>query len=187
MTTYHLISIILAVICFASTMILGFFTDILHGSGIDSPYSFSKSQLWLWTMVIIPAFILHWGFGKDAYPSINSTSLILLGISAATTVAASGVAKSQNDLATTGTKLKAMLSTNGFWTDILTDDIGNLSLVRLQQFLFTLIYITVYLSVFFKDNSMQYPDFTNGGKDYSAFVLMGISTGTYVLGKSLNK
>ena len=183
METYHIISIVLSAICVVAIMLFGIFSDILRESGLGSPYSFSKFQLWLWTMVIIPAFSLNWGFSylHSGPLTINGTSLILLGISGGATLAAAAVSSAQKSLPP-ATGLKASLSAKCFWTDILMDDSGNFSLVRLQQLLFTFVFIAIYISNFFNVNPITYPDFDN-----TAFVLMGISTGTYVLGKSLNK
>ncbi|MES2111261.1 MAG: hypothetical protein V4577_21075 [Bacteroidota bacterium] len=184
METNHVISIALAIICFAALLLFGLFSNILREAGNGTPYSFSKLQLWLWSIVIIPAFSLNWGFfsGKPVPPAINTTSLILLGISGGTALAAAAVSKTQQALPAPMPS-KANLATQSFWTDILMDDKGQFSVTRLQQLLFTLVYIAIYLSLFFKNNAMAYPDFT----DNSTYTLMGISTGTYVLGKSLNK
>lgn len=127
--------------------------------------------------------MLNWGFSIDLVANLNLSSLVLLGISGGVTISAGIVSKAQQSPAGGGAPVaKALLnSTSSFWPDILMDDKGEFSVVRLQQLLFTVVYIVIYVSYFF-GMKMRYPDF-----DQSAFVLMGISTGTYVLGKSLNK
>jgi len=92
------------------------------------------------------------------------------------------VTATQKSSAKSTTLLKSnSTTTQGFWIDILLDDNGQFSVGRLQNLLFTLIYITVYISLFFK-NGMEYPDFDN-----TAYVLMGISSGGYLIGKGMNK
>lgn len=79
------------------------------------------------------------------------------------------------------TILKINRDSVNFWSDILSDDDGQLSIVRLQQLIFTIAYVVIYISTFFNSH-MKYPEFDN-----YAFVLMGISTGTYLLGKGMKR
>ena len=83
--TEQITSIIAAIVVFAVVLILGFKTQLLREKDLpDSPYSLSKFQLWLWTLILGPAFILHWGYHGDTH--INTTFLILIGISASVTL-----------------------------------------------------------------------------------------------------
>lgn len=175
-----IIAISLAIACFLAVLILGLKSYLLRESGEPGkPFSFHKFQLWIWTLVILPAFILHWGYVPGHIPSINQTSLILLGISGATTMTAEMIAMTQK--AGTTPSLKAVhLGTTGFWRDLLMDDNNQLSIGRLQQLIFTFVYVVIYVCSFFP--AMNYPDF-----DPSTYILMGISTGTFLLGKGLNK
>ncbi|WP_118975686.1 hypothetical protein [Taibaiella koreensis] len=175
-----IIAIILAALSFLVLLFIGLRSDLLkEGSAPGKPYSFHKFQLWIWTLVILPAFVLYWGFSPDHIPGINNTSLVLLGISGATAMTAEVIVATQK----TGTapSLKAVhLNSSGFWTDLLKDDNNQLSLVRLQQLIFTFVYVVIYVSAFLPH--MQYPEF-----DTTTYTLMGISTGTFLLGKGLNK
>lgn len=175
-----IIAIGLAIACFLFILILGLKSYLLQEAGAPGkPYSFHKFQLWIWTLVILPAFILHWGYVPGHIPSINQTSLILLGISGATTMTAEMINDVQKK--TTTPSLKAVhLNTTGFWRDLLMDDNNQLSIGRLQQLIFTFVYVVIYISSFVPE--MIYPDF-----DPSTYILMGISTGTFLLGKGLNK
>ncbi len=181
---YKVISIIIASVSFILMVVLSFTTDILRHNGPTSPYSFSRLQLLLWSIVICPVFVLYWGYVNNLKPEINSTALILLGISGGVTVSSSIINNIQlNAKKLSGDqsiKLKILNSSSGFWIDILTDDNQHLSIVRLQQLIFTFIYLAIYITNFFT-NHFQYPDF-----ETNAFILMGISTGTYVVGKSIN-
>lgn len=193
------LAIALAVLSFATILIAGLKTDLLRERpGMDAPYSFRKFQLWIWTLIIAPGFCLNWGFGiapeGTTLPYLNNTALILLGISAATTLTAEMVSS-------TGVSTNASLAANNqpavplkvnsartqFWNDILKDDSGQLSVVRLQQLIFTFAYAGIYIAMFSAKNEngqmlFAYPEFGS-----NAFVLMGISAGTYVVGKGLRK
>ncbi len=217
-STENAIAIVLAIVTFVIIALVGFMTNILKepahpDNPNEPPYSFSRLQLFLWTLIIAPIFALHWGFTGTV--TLNDTGLILLGISASVMVTASvisGAQQSSQDAAaaaaatTTATVtptpdalnsvtviatpatpapigiLKSKLPTKRFWVDIIMDDNGQLSLVRLQQLIFTIIYATVYVTTFFGDAMKTYPEF-----QANAYILMGISTGSYLLGKSLNK
>jgi len=181
----NVVSIILALLVTIIMLVVAFRTELLRESPpapqsppIIPPYSFSRFQLFLWTLVILPLFALHWGKLGLAEPMINNTALILLGISAATTVSA-GVVSSAQQNATTPAPVKANQPSAGFWADVLADNNGNFSIARLQQLVFTIIFIGIFITEFFP--TRVFPTFDN-----NVFVLMGISTGSYVLGKSLN-
>ena len=152
-----------------------------------APYSFSRFQLWLWTLIIGPTFVLNWGFVNDMKPEVTVTMLILLGISASVSVSAAGITSVQENLnknipeKSNKIQLKKNRKSDGFWTDILKDDNDQLSIVRLQQLIFTFTFVVIYISLFFYCH-MENPEFDN-----SAYLLMGISSGTYLIGKGVNK
>lgn len=179
---YSAISIIIAILVFLAILIVGWRTDILkEGNMAGKPYSFNKFQLWLWTLVICPIFSLYWGSVTGHHPDINLTGLVLLGISGGTTAAAQIINNSQKANPADNPLLKSLtVQSTGFWSDILKDDTGQLSIARLQQLIFTFVYIGIYLTMFFQ--KMEYPIF-----DSNSYILMGISTGTYLISKGLNK
>ena len=181
METISIISIILAIGCMIIIIMVGILTDLLREAGGQTPYSFSRFQLWLWTLVISPAFVLNWGFNNNHEPSLNQTCLILLGISAAISLT-SGIVTNVKISAKDSGKLKKDFNSHSFWTDILIDDSEHFSIVRLQQLVFTLAYVIIFISSFFSNNMIKYPEF-----DEMAFTLMGISGGTYLVGKGLGK
>jgi hypothetical protein len=176
---------IIMVVVAATTELLRESPSVQQSPPVTPPYSFSRFQLFLWTLVIVPLFALGWGHVglgcatcKPATYMINTTALILLGISAGTAVSA-GVVSSAQQNATTPAPVKANSPSAGFWADILADNNGNFSMARLQQLVFTIVFIGIFITEFFP--TFQFPKF-----DSEVFVLMGISTGSYVLGKSLN-
>jgi hypothetical protein len=177
-------SIALAIISFILIVYFAAATEIIREAGIDSPYSFAKFQLLLWLLIIAPLFCLNWGQNFEL-PTLNKTALILLGIAAATNLTATVIkANQQSQPVLVGFAprvLKMSSSTKTFWIDILTDDSGNLSITRLQNLVFTFIFIGIYIIDFF-GNQMRFPDF-----DDTTFILMGISSASYVGGRAINK
>jgi Kef-type K+ transport system membrane component KefB len=180
MTTTQIISICIAISSILFLLYIGVTTDILK-AGTNRPYSFHKFQLWIWTLVICPCFVLNWGFINENYPTLNLTALILLGISSATTLTAEVINTVHLNSRKENEVFKVLNGqSKSFLIDILTDESGELSIGRLQQFIFTIVYIVIYISMFFPNKI--YPEL-----DTNAFVLMGISTGTFLIGKSLKK
>ena len=145
----EIISILLAVISFLTIFILAWRTDLLKELP-KNVYSFRKFQLWLWTLVICPLFCLNWGCHPENIPDLNQTALILLGISAGTTVVGEMVSATQTPSKAT------KLDTKGFWKDILSDEDGQVSLARLQQLIFTFVFIVIFIFRFF-DNNETFP------------------------------
>src|SRR5579863_8475003 len=164
----NIVSIILAIVVILIMMLAATLTQLLRESPdtpptapAKPPFSFSRFQLFLWTLVIVPLFALHWGHWglpcTDCKPVdlINQTALILLGISAATTVSA-GIVTSAQKNASPVVPVKANNNSVNFWTDILVDNNGQFSIVRLQQLVFTIIYIGIFVTEFF--GKFQFPD-----------------------------
>lgn len=177
-------------------LLIGLRTNILREKGSDSsPYSFSKFQLWFWMIVILPTIILY-SYCNDSETSleINTTCLVLLGVSGAITLSASGIRTMKEEAkkkaeANPGQvsilrelKLKPEQDSEGIWRDILRSDMNQMSLVRLQQLFFNVIFAVVFIYDFFcKFHQCELPDFNE-----QAFLLMGVSGGTYVIGRSQN-
>lgn len=192
MNTIKVISVILAVVIAVIAVALAAKTDILkvgRPGGAGKQYSFSKFQLFLWTLVICPLFVIHWGFHytPTGFEYINETSLILLGISVGTTVASGGIDVSQLSAQLKGVKSLSVTNlkaagqpSGGFWADILSGNNEEPSVNRLQNLLFTFVYIIIYVTLFI-DNGMQYPVF-----DDRAYYLMGISSGGFLVGKGVS-
>lgn len=189
MTSTQIISVITAILAAGLIAVVSFKTDILRTNGPGSPYSFSKFQMLLWTFVICPIFVIHWGFhyGEAGFVYINDDSLILLGISLGTTLTSividqTHIAAQTKGVSTfSGTLKAAGASGSGFWSDLIAGDNNQPSVQRLQNLIFTLVYVVIYISVFFSNNK-EYADFDN-----TAYILMSASSGSYLIGKGMNK
>lgn len=234
---YNIISIALAVISFGMILYFGLKTNILRESVPnvqmkDRMYSMGRFQLWVWTLVICPVFILFWGYSYSHGIDMNTTSVILLGIPAGVAVTSSVIGSSQSaDLnqsdhmsaeitakssksnaqthieaisqavaakvdpttpktePTVGTiavpaqkVLKIHQVSKSFFIDLISGDDGQLSLGRLQQFIFTMVFLVIYVSTFFSNEMSKLPEF-----GAQVFALMGISSGTYLVSKGMNK
>lgn len=183
----HFVAPFIAVIVFIMIGYIGFKTNVLKEPG--GKYSFRNFQLWLWTLVICPLFAIYWGAHPDAEKLINLTSIILLAIPIGAKLTGDVISANQvnqkntadpTKLASMPQILKVQDSSKGFFIDILSDDYGQISIARVQNFIFTIIYVVIYITYFFTNGK----EYINWEKDSTAFVLMGISTSGYVLGKA---
>jgi hypothetical protein len=231
-TAYAIISIGLAVITFGLILYVGLKTDVLRESipnvqTDDRMFSLGRFQLWIWTLVICPAFILYWGFSSGHTIDLNTTAVILLGLPAGVAVTSNVISSSQSgdlsqedhkraqvaaqqkktnsevhqravESAVAGnpepetaertvpeapsTVLKMHQVSKSFFIDLISDDHGQLSLGRLQQLIFTVAFLVIYISTFFSAEMEKLPIF-----EAQVFALMGISSGTYLVSKGMNK
>jgi hypothetical protein len=193
----------LSVIIALATTIIILVTVFIPGANLlreqsrrHAKFSMSKFQLWLWTLVICPCVALHWGYNhtETGFDYINATSLILLAISGTTTLTSSVIKQVQQSasisdpgyLKSNGlSALKTDADSVGFWSDILSDDNGQISIARLQNLVFTFIFLVIYVAIFFDRDKMQYIDFGTGGAH--PYILMGISSGTYLVARGMFK
>ncbi|MEQ8470684.1 MAG: hypothetical protein RIC35_05840 [Marinoscillum sp.] len=145
------------------------------------PYSFSRSQLWWWTLIVLTSWVYILISSSDY--GLNTTALALLGISGATLAAGYAIdKKDEQDIAKAAAAPQALTgppptrhqNTGGtnWFNDILTDQTGNISIHRVQVFLFNITFGIYYLVEVY--NTMQIPTF-----DESVLGLLGISNGVY--------
>jgi hypothetical protein len=109
--------------------------DISNAPG-HQPYSWSRVQLAWWTIIVLSSFIsILIGYGVA--PTLNSSTVILLGISAATTATAKVIDLSDAD------KLNVKRHQDdfgkNFFLDILSDDKG-VSVTRFQTVVFNAVF-----------------------------------------------
>jgi hypothetical protein len=171
---------IIAILIYA-LMIAGIFflrkKGILQDNSAASikPYSFSRVQIVWWTIIIVGSFLYIFACNQNnainsSMNIFNSTSIILLGISAGTLGVGRIIDTSQvNDV---NVDRHQDISSEGFFIDILSDENG-ISIHRCQSLIFNLIYglIFIYLSLVTK----KMPDFGE-----LELTLIGISSATYI-------
>ncbi|GGB96441.1 hypothetical protein [Dyadobacter sediminis] len=142
-----------------------------------APFSLTKVQFGLWTVIISSAYIyLSLCKGDCAAGTINKTALVLMGIFAGTAVASTIMDKNEmND----NRDRHQNTPSQGFFIDILSDDNG-ISLHRFQNLAWTIIAITVYLyKVSLVTNGCELPELSD-----TLLALTGISSVTYLTLKS---
>lgn len=108
--------------------------DISKASG-HQPYSWARVQLAWWTVIVLSSFIaILWG--KGIAPTLNSSTVILLGISAATTATARVI-----DISDREKYIRTHQDSFGknFFLDILSDQNG-VSVHRFQTIVFNAVF-----------------------------------------------
>lgn len=168
-------AIVIVVLLWAAAIYLSVKTDILKdlSTGTTKPYSFSRTQLMWWTLIIASCYILAFAHYENL-PALNSTTLALLGIGLGTTTFARVVDNTQvNQAAANGIARHQDESSQGFLTDLLSDETG-ISVHRFQAFVFNVIFgITFFIDFF----NMKY---TLPSYDSQQLLLLGISSGAYI-------
>jgi hypothetical protein len=145
-------------------------TNLLR-SGVDnsSPFSLALTQFAFWTVIIFTSYFYLWIVSFELV-AIPDSTLALLGITAMTT-AGSRVVDIRRAYVP-GRK------SQGFITDLLSEDEVGLSIHRCQLFLITLLFGGIYIFDVLRTQSL--PDFNN-----SLLWLIGISSGTFIGIKSV--
>lgn len=141
------------------------------------PFSLTKVQFGIWTVIISSSYIYLSLFKGDCSAgSINKTALILMGIYAGT--AAASTLMDKKEIKDNRPRHQNHPS-EGFFVDILSDDNG-ISLHRFQNFVWTIIAITVYLyKLAIIRIGCELPELSD-----TLLALTGISTVTYLVLRS---
>jgi hypothetical protein len=129
--------------------------------GVRQAYSLARVQMAWWFLLLVIGYVFIW-LVTGARNSIDPSLLGLVGISAATALAAVAV-----------TPLGRPLASAGFWHDIVSDDRGSVALDRFQVLVWTLVLGGIFLNSVLWDLTM--PEFSA-----TMLALMGISSGTYI-------
>ena len=137
----------------------------------EASYSWSRTQLAFWTVIIFSSFIYVWIKQGFDIPELNNVNLILLGITVATTASAKLIDDSQKE----NKDLSQSYPSEGFLRDILSDKNG-VSIHRLQNVLWTFALGIIYIHYTVVEKTL--PDETV--LTDNMLLLMGISTGAYV-------
>jgi hypothetical protein len=164
-----------AIIAFG--LYLSFWTSILKDASTEEnkPYSFARSQLMWWTLIIISSFSAYYGYNTGV-PEINPSLLILLGISAGTTTFSRII--DNTDISNGKIRHQNSNKDKLFWMNILSDENG-ISVHRFQAVIFNILFGIIFITEFI------------GSHKLIAFTplqlsLMGISSAAYV-GIKLNE
>lgn len=152
---------------------LSFYTDILKdiSTNIKKPYSFSRTQLMWWSLIIASCFCASYGINGKVGDLKDPSLLILLGISLGTVTSSrmidstdieKGLPRHQND---TGSNLLF---------DIIKDENG-FSVPRFQALLFNLIFGILFIYEFIHSGKGSFINFSP-----QELTLMGISSAAYL-------
>lgn len=169
------IAIIIVAAMWLAAIFLSLKTTIIKdiSDSPNKPYSFSRTQLLWWTLLIASCFILGFAYNENL-PAINNTALALLGIGLGTTTLARVVDNNQVNQSSTNNIVRHQnQASQGFFTDLLSDDTG-ISVHRFQSFVFNVIFGIAYITDFFNLN------YTLPTYDNQQLLLLGISSGAYV-------
>ena len=145
------------------------------------PYSLAKSQLAFWTVIIIGTYLYIFFVNPTGVVNVlNATALELLGISMATSAAAgvtgaptAPAARPPLPFSTQPVQPPAPSQRHLTYIDDILGDNQGINIHRLQMVLWTLVFGGVFVYLCF--TGRRFPDF-----DQQVFILMGISSGTYV-------
>jgi hypothetical protein len=143
----------------------------------DNPFSLSRVQLAVWTVIISCSYIyLQLCMPVCSNTDINKTALILMGISAAVTTA--GTIMDKREIQDARDRHQNTPS-EGFFVDILSDDNG-VSIHRFQNVIWTGIAMIIYLNkIYAIKTGCALPEL-----DETLLALTGISSATYLAIKS---
>jgi hypothetical protein len=170
---------ILTVVLIAGSFWLAVSSNILRDTSTarKRPFSFSRVQLLWWVLIIAFCFLKHYG-DTFTLPDINLTCLVLMGIGMGTTAVATVLDGRQRRAAEQqGTTVIQDQESQGFFTDILSDDSG-LSVHRLQALVFNVIYGVAFYTTFVRTGVFeQYGDLQ--------YAILGISNASYLGLKAL--
>lgn len=155
-----------------------------HIKNIHAAYSLGRTQLVFWTVIVTASFIYVVIYKSIAMhtivvPALDGVNLALLGISAATTIAAKVIDGSQQDDQGDIIPQQDRPSKN-FFTDLISDEKG-VSVHRLQNVIWTIVVGAIY--IWYVAINCALPDQTT--ITLQLLSLMGISTGAYLGLKTL--
>jgi energy-coupling factor transporter transmembrane protein EcfT len=150
-----------------------------ESTGHPAPYSFARTQLLWWVLVILGCVIGSYLRTRRLW-EMSESCLILLGISAGTGATARLVdSRDRLDPRIAG-RMHQNSSSQGFWRDVLSDENG-LSVHRFQAAVFNIFFGVTFVEQTFADlDAKTLPNF-----DSVTLALIGLSSATYVTIKSM--
>lgn len=144
-----------------------------------SPFSYSRSQLLWWTLIILSCYIFFFGVTSVLIP-LNVTSILLLGFGALVYASGKLIDSTQIDKGKgdrTQDQDAQKREEPKFFKNLLSDDNG-ISIHRFQALVFNIVFGIGYIAFFVKSlYHLRYPliEFTDW-----QFALIGISSATYL-------
>jgi hypothetical protein len=145
----------------------------------DSPYSYARTQLLWWTMIVLSCYVFFFGITGELAP-LNVTSVLLLGFGAVV-YGAGKIIDNRQIAESKGTRNQDYGGQNkeppDFVKDILSDDNG-ISIHRFQAAFFNVAFGVGFIGFFIKgliNKTYPFADFTEW-----QFALIGISSATYL-------
>ena len=150
----------------------------------ERPYSYSKTQLFWWTIIILSCFLTFY-FYTGKLLAFTQTVIILLGGGLAVAVFGKAIDNTQTKQNDGGvpTRHQDTEGTQGFLPDILSDE-GGISIHRFQSVIFNLVFGIAFLASFFKLATTTKPQFPFIDFEMWQLTLLGVSSAAYLGFKS---
>ncbi len=180
-----LLILVLVIISFYAVLKTNMLRDIGTDSGgkalptLERPYSYSRVQLYWWTMIILISFVLL--FLKTWYLlPLNVTTIVLLGLGAVVHIGGRMIDQkdlNDDDVELGTRKQDERAGKRSFFKDLLTDGSG-VSVHRFQTLVFNIVFGVGFVSFFAMSlAARQYPFI-----DFSEWqlALLGVSSATYL-------
>ncbi len=143
-----------------------------HGvSGKLAPYSLARTQMAFWTVIILISIFWIW-YDQGIFVEITSQVLVLIGISAGTTITANLIDNADLKDASITTRHQDTSSSNNILLNIVSDQNG-LSIHRFQNVIFSMAIGCYFLFEVFTNSKIP-------TLNENLMVLMGISASTYL-------
>ena len=159
----------------------GPYRKVIDPDKIPRPYSLSRTQLGVWTIVIASSYVFLSLRCCGMTIPFTASILALMGISAGTAAIGSTIDSSDSDASGSNGGLRHQDEpSEGFFKDILSDANG-VSIHRFQNVIFTVVTIIIYLYKIKSTICGTLPDL-----DETLIALQGISATTY-LGLKINE
>lgn len=149
-------------------------TNIMRQGDQSTPYSLAQSQLTFWTLVIFIAVCYIW-YETNELPILPTNILILMGITIGTTLGSKyiNIDGGKGDVIITK-------PAKNFFIDIMSSDNNGTNIHRLQMVIWTCMLGFIFMIKVLSDLQLY-------NIDETYLYLTGISNGTYILLKTLEK
>ncbi|UII33677.1 hypothetical protein LVD17_07580 [Fulvivirga ulvae] len=169
-----IISCVFGVILFFSLLVLCRKTSLVRDKSTQPlktrAFSLSRSQLAWWTFIILTSYLFIYLVTGET-DLLNFTAVTLLGISAGTTAVGTTIDSTEP------TEERHQNNASQGWLIDVLSDCGGVSIHRLQNLIFNLIFGLIFIRTVTSDFVM--PEFSE-----NQLILLGLSAGTYTFVKT---